>query len=171
MSQRRAGPCGLFSRAEEKKLSNDVIEEAFTSSATVCRTLFQALRNPLGGLEDRVAASSSVNAVNFSSGCTTKRFPRPAMRQQCRFFRASRSRGETRKSPSIRHYRSTAPKNATCAGLWLFLPSLVFKDLEWHKEKKHRDRRLSLPLEEGALLSILASRRFALVLCLGFGRA
>jgi hypothetical protein len=44
MSQRRAGPCGLFSRAEEKKLSDDVIEEAFTCSATVCRTLFHALR-------------------------------------------------------------------------------------------------------------------------------
>ena len=44
MSQRRAGPCGLFSRAEEKKLSDDEIEEAFTSSATICRTLFHALR-------------------------------------------------------------------------------------------------------------------------------
>jgi hypothetical protein len=44
MSQRRAGPCGLFSRAEEKKLSDDEIEEGFTSSATVCRTLFHALR-------------------------------------------------------------------------------------------------------------------------------
>jgi len=29
MSQRRAGPCGLFSRAEEKKLSDDVIEGGF----------------------------------------------------------------------------------------------------------------------------------------------
>jgi len=39
----KSGPCGLFSRAEEKKLSDDEIEEAFTSSATVCRTLFHAL--------------------------------------------------------------------------------------------------------------------------------
>src|SRR6266446_5699601 len=46
MSQRRAGPCGLFSRAEEKKRSDDVIEEAFTSAATVCRTLFHARRFP-----------------------------------------------------------------------------------------------------------------------------
>ena len=29
MSQRRAGPCGLFSRAEEKKRSDDVIEGGF----------------------------------------------------------------------------------------------------------------------------------------------
>ena len=34
------GPYGLFSRAEEKKLSDDVIEKAFISSATVCRTYF-----------------------------------------------------------------------------------------------------------------------------------
>jgi hypothetical protein len=30
MSQGRSGPCGFFSRAEEKKLSDDVIDEAFT---------------------------------------------------------------------------------------------------------------------------------------------
>jgi hypothetical protein len=114
MSQRRAGPCGLFSRAEEKKLSDDEIEEAFTSSATVCRTLFHALRNPLGVLADRIAASSSVNVVNFSSARNTKRFPSPRCASTIQIVRASRSRGETRKSPSIRHYRSTAPKNATC---------------------------------------------------------
>jgi hypothetical protein len=75
MSQRRASPCGLFSRAEEKKLSDDVIEDDFTSFAIVCRTLFRALRNPLGVLAGRIAASSSKNAVNFSSARTTKRFP------------------------------------------------------------------------------------------------
>ena len=42
MSQRRSGPCGLFSRAEEEmKLSDDVIELYFTPSAILwafCRT-------------------------------------------------------------------------------------------------------------------------------------
>jgi hypothetical protein len=33
-----------------------------------------ALRNPLGVLPDRIADSSSRNAVNFSSARTTKRF-------------------------------------------------------------------------------------------------
>jgi hypothetical protein len=66
MSQRRAGPCGLFSRAEEKKLSDDVIEEAFTSSATVCRSLFHA------------------NTLSVT-----------AMRQQCRSFAPLESIAET----------------------------------------------------------------------------
>ena len=48
MSQRTSSPCGLFSRAEDKvKLSDDVIEEAFTSTATICPHLFHALRSPL----------------------------------------------------------------------------------------------------------------------------
>jgi hypothetical protein len=41
VSQRRFSPCGLFSRAEDKvKLSDDEIEEAFTSSATVVELYF-----------------------------------------------------------------------------------------------------------------------------------
>jgi hypothetical protein len=41
VSQRRSGPYGLFSRAEDKvKLSNDVIEEGFTRSATVVEFYF-----------------------------------------------------------------------------------------------------------------------------------
>ena len=36
----RISPCGLFSRAEEKKLSDNVIEEAFISSAIARRALF-----------------------------------------------------------------------------------------------------------------------------------
>ena len=40
MSQRRSGPCGLFSRAEEKKLSNDEIEEAFTDPRQFVELLF-----------------------------------------------------------------------------------------------------------------------------------
>ena len=56
MSQRRSTPAPLFNRAEDKlKLSNDVIEEAFTSRATTCRTLFHALRNPVVVLPDRIA--------------------------------------------------------------------------------------------------------------------
>jgi len=36
-------------RAEDAlKLSDDEIEESFTSSATVCRALFDALRSPVG---------------------------------------------------------------------------------------------------------------------------
>jgi hypothetical protein len=42
VSQRRSGPCGLFSIAEDKvKLSHDVIEKTFTSTATVCRDFIQ----------------------------------------------------------------------------------------------------------------------------------
>jgi hypothetical protein len=33
------------------------------------------LRSPLGVLPDRIADSSSIKAVSFSSACTTKRFP------------------------------------------------------------------------------------------------
>ena len=65
MSQRRSGPCGLFSRAEEMKLSDDVIEEAFTSSVIACRALFHGLRSRPDVLADRIAALSSVNAVSF----------------------------------------------------------------------------------------------------------
>jgi hypothetical protein len=48
VSQQTSSPCGLFSRAEDKlKLSDDVIEEAFPSTATICPRLFHALRSPL----------------------------------------------------------------------------------------------------------------------------
>ena len=68
-------PAALFSRAEEKKLSDNVIEEAFISSAIARRALFHGLRSPLGVLADRITESSSTNAVSFSSVRTTKRFP------------------------------------------------------------------------------------------------
>jgi hypothetical protein len=48
VSQRRSGPCGLFSLAEDKvKLSDDVIEVACTRSATVVHLYYHALCNPL----------------------------------------------------------------------------------------------------------------------------
>ena len=76
MSQRTSGPCGLFSGAEDKlKLSDEVIEKVFTIIAIIGGALFDALRNPLSVLPDRIAASSSINAVNFSSIRTGKRFP------------------------------------------------------------------------------------------------
>jgi hypothetical protein len=51
VSQRRSSPCGLFSGAEDKvKLSDNEIEEAFTSSAAVCRALLHRLRSALGVL-------------------------------------------------------------------------------------------------------------------------
>ena len=75
MSQRRSGPCGLFSRAEDKvKLSDDVIEEAFTRSATVVDLYFPRSAI-LWASAARITDSSSTNAVSFSSARTTKRFP------------------------------------------------------------------------------------------------
>src|SRR6266508_3046118 len=47
--QRRSGPLGLFHLGRRcVETSDDVTEEAFTSSATVCRALFHALRSPSG---------------------------------------------------------------------------------------------------------------------------
>jgi hypothetical protein len=65
-----------YSRAEDRlKLSDDVIEESFTSTATICRGIFHALSSPLGFRPIRIADSSSTDRVSFSSARTTKRFP------------------------------------------------------------------------------------------------
>jgi hypothetical protein len=46
-------PHGLLQPGQRcVETSDDVIEEVFTSSATVCRALFYALRNPLGVLHE-----------------------------------------------------------------------------------------------------------------------
>jgi hypothetical protein len=83
VSQRRSGPCGLFSRAEDKvKLSDDeILLDAHCIRKYGARQ-GQILRAPRssGRSPDRIADSSSTNAVSFSSARTTKRFPSPRCR-------------------------------------------------------------------------------------------
>jgi hypothetical protein len=66
--------------------SDDVIEEAFMSTATICRALSQALCNPVGVLPDRIVDSSSRNAVSFHPLAQQTVFRRPDARLQSRSF-------------------------------------------------------------------------------------
>ena len=87
MSQRRSSPCGLFSRAEDKvKLSDDEIEEAFTKSATVCRTLFHALRSPLGVLPHESPIRVPETQSAFHPHAQRNVFRRRDVRLQSRSF-------------------------------------------------------------------------------------
>jgi hypothetical protein len=75
VSQRRSGPRGLFSRAEDKvKLSNDEIEQACTRPATVVHLYFtrSAILSAFCRTNHRFKFQ---NAVSFSSARTTKRSP------------------------------------------------------------------------------------------------
>src|SRR6476620_12567226 len=70
VSQRRSGPRGLFSLAEDKvKLSDDVIEVACTRSATVVHLYYHALCNPLSVLPHE----SPIQVLQTQSTCD----PRP----------------------------------------------------------------------------------------------
>ena len=66
MSQKRSGPRGLFSRAEDKlKLSDDEIEDPFRWSVQFVELYCVNGHNPLGALPNRIADSSSTKAVTF----------------------------------------------------------------------------------------------------------
>ena len=78
VSQRRSSACGLFSRAEDKvKLSNDVIEQACTIIAAICRILFQVCPHLRHCIHRELvnAVSTCRKAASFSSARAMKRFP------------------------------------------------------------------------------------------------
>jgi hypothetical protein len=65
-------PAAAYSAVPKiSETSDDVIAEAFTSLAIFVELYFTAPRGPLGVLPDRIADSSSINAVKLSSACTT----------------------------------------------------------------------------------------------------
>jgi hypothetical protein len=73
VSQRRSGPRGLFSRAEDKvKLSDDEIEEALLDPRQLSIFISCAPRS-CGRSAAQTTNSRSTNAVNFSSARITKR--------------------------------------------------------------------------------------------------
>jgi hypothetical protein len=71
VSQRRFSPCGLFSRAEDKvKLSDDEIEEAFTSLAIFVELYFTARRRSQRSVKPK-HRSSGLCCMGNSSGDET----------------------------------------------------------------------------------------------------
>jgi hypothetical protein len=101
LSQRRSGPCGLFSRAEDTvKLSDDVIERVFTHTAKFVELYFTPSAVLWAFCRIEIADSSSTNAVNFSSARTTKRFSSPRCGSTIQIVRPLESIAETRETKS-----------------------------------------------------------------------
>jgi hypothetical protein len=59
------------------------------------------VHSPLGILPNRIADSSSTNAVSFSSACTTKRFPSPRCASAVQIVRPLESITETQPQPNL----------------------------------------------------------------------